>query len=415
MAFRTRTLYRSSARLVTAPLLAIVLWSVTLPAQVPHFTASTADIVAWNLSGFEAIPDDRQARVVRAIADLDPEVIAAVEVNPNEVIYNLAAQLTELGPCYNALILDQTAIQNIGVIFKCEVQVTNPRLVPNSDDGNSALRKAFAVDVRLGQFDFLLVVLHLKAGRGASDRATRSRQVAGIAGFIADATTGGQQDVLVVGDYNMIPGEDDANFSGLNPTGLLRFISSEDLTGQFSHISDGGTCNHGNLLDGFAVSQGQTTEYIEGSLRIYPIFRALGLSLCDFGRDVSDHLPLIARFRILVDDDGETSADANIRITAVLPNPVGSDNNAETVTLRNFGSGDVSLVGWRIADDDGNDFALLGSIAATATRVITLERPAMLSNDGDEVRLLSPNGIQHTVNYEGSQVHSGQTIVFATP
>lgn len=157
-------------------------------AQAPQFSGTTADVVAWNFAGFNAIPEARQAELARALADLDAEVVAAVEVNPDNVVHDVAAALTELGTCYDAIILDQTANQNIGVVFKCEVEVTNPRLVPGSDDGNRGLRSAFAVDVRMGEFDFLMVVLHLKAGRNSSERDTRNRQVQHIATFIATET-----------------------------------------------------------------------------------------------------------------------------------------------------------------------------------------------------------------------------------
>ena len=391
-------------------LAAAVLW-VPAGAAGQEFTRATATVVAWNFSGFEAIPATRQALLARVLLDLDAEVVAAVEVNPDDAIHDVAARLTELGTCYDARILDQTARQNVGLLFKCGVQVTNPRLIPGSDDGNASLRRAFAVDVRVGQFDFLMLVLHLKAGRTSSDRAIRDRQVQPIASFLAAELAGGERDVLVVGDYNMIPGADSSNFNGLNSGNLLRFISSEDLAGQFSHLAEGGSCDDGNLLDGFAVAQTHTTEYIEASLRIYPTHRVLGMSLCAFREDVSDHLPLMARFRILADDDGAgpVVAGNGVRIIALLPNPVGSDHFTEQVTLRNSGNADVSLAGWRIVDEEGNEFPLSGTIAAGATQVLTLARSAMLNNDGDEVRLLSPGGPVQTVRYDGP-VQSGQTV-----
>jgi endonuclease/exonuclease/phosphatase family metal-dependent hydrolase len=376
---------------------------------------ATGAIVAWNFAGFNAIPAARQARIARSLLDLDAEVVAAVEVNPDEAIHDVAAALTELGACYDAVILDQTATQNIGVLFKCGVLVANPRLVPDSDDGSPGLRKALAVDVRIGDFDFLLITVHLKAGRTAGDRQIRTRQAGHIAAFIAAGTAGDEKDVLVVGDYNMIPGPDSANFSALNPAGRLRFVSSEDLTGQFSHLSEGSGCDDGNLLDGFAVAAGHTTEYLEASLRIYPMNRPPGLSVCAFRDSVSDHLPLIARFRILADDDSAAAAPgAGVRIVSLLPNPSGSDNFAEQVTLQNPGGTEVSFAGWRIMDEQGNEFVLSGTIAAGATRTITLERTAMLNNGGDEVRLVAPAGLVHTMRYSGP-VPSGQAVTPAPP
>ena len=52
-----------------------------------------------------------------------------------------------------------------------------------------------------------------------------------------------------------------------------------------------------------AVSADDTDEYIDGSLRIFPLHRTYRLSLKDYAGNVADHLPLVARFVITVDDD----------------------------------------------------------------------------------------------------------------
>lgn len=266
-----------------------------------EFTRSTATVVAWNLAGFSQIPRETVPNFIPTIRDLDAEILALVEVNTDFVAAEIAAEFNDLDVCYKRKILSQSATQNIALLHKCNVQITNPRLIAGSDNGNSNLRRALALDLIVGDFDALLIVVHMKAGRSNSDRAVRDNQAAAIAAFIQAETTGSEQDVLVVGDYNMIPVQDQSNFDAMSPGNFLRFVSSEDLVGEFSHISSSG--NPGNLLDGFAVSRDHTREYIAGSLRVFPIHRALGLSLLDYRNQVSDHLPIVARFRITADDD----------------------------------------------------------------------------------------------------------------
>ena len=144
----------------------------------------------------------------------------------------------------------------------------------------------------------LLVVLHLKAGRSSSSRTKRTQQNQVIAAALAQQA---EPDVLVVGDYNMIPGQDAANFTALAPNGELRFLAAQDFPSEGTHIPTNGTM--GNHLDGYAVAAGSTVEYVEGSVRIVEAHRALGLTLGEFRNQVSDHLPLVGRFRIGVDDD----------------------------------------------------------------------------------------------------------------
>jgi hypothetical protein len=86
----------------------------------------------------------------------------------------------------------------------------------------------------------------------------------------------------------------------MSATGFLDFISSHDLREGFSHIK---STTPGNLLDGYAITKNRTAEYIPGSLRVAPIYRAMKMSLAKYRRDVSDHLPVVATFTVTRDDD----------------------------------------------------------------------------------------------------------------
>lgn len=263
---------------------------------------TTAVIAAWNLSGFGSIEAERIPNLARALADIDAEVVALSEVNPDSVVNDLVLELSKLGAAYSVKIIDQTANLNLAILYKAGVFVTEEQLIEDSDDGSSGLRKALVADVRVGQFDFKIIALHLKSGRSADSRTIRTRQNEVIADFIETATTGDEKDVLILGDYNMVPGQDAENFDALSPTDLLRFISTEELNGQISRISNPDT-GSGNLLDGYAISRDHTGEYIEKSIVIVPLPEILQVSLADYVEDYSDHFPLAARFRITVDDD----------------------------------------------------------------------------------------------------------------
>jgi endonuclease/exonuclease/phosphatase family metal-dependent hydrolase len=280
-------------------LIAFIVSSISAYAEPISYQATTANIAAWNLSGFYAIPTTKSETFANAIAYIDPEVLALVEVNPDSILDKIITELKKIGICYKKVILDQTASQNIAVLYKCDVQVTNPRLIEDSDNNNSSLRKAFVADVKIGDFDFIIISLHLKAGRGNTERSVRDNQAVAIANFIQNAVAGDEKDILVVGDYNMIPVDDASNFSNMNPNNYLSFIS-DSVASQFTHISSSGP---GNLLDGFAISKDHTDEYIAESIRIIQLHSILGLQLMEYRNTVSDHLPMEASFRITEDDD----------------------------------------------------------------------------------------------------------------
>lgn len=112
-------------------------------------------------------------------------------------------------------------------------------------------RAATTAQVKIGEFDFVLVGLHLKAGRGADATNYRNQQLGVVSGYIQGIMGTGENDIVVIGDYNMIPERDSKNFNTLNAIGFMRYVSSEKLSGQGSHIKK--NYSIGNLLDGYGL------------------------------------------------------------------------------------------------------------------------------------------------------------------
>lgn len=256
---------------------------------------TTGKVAAWNLAGFGGIPDERIAKQVEGLALLDAEVVALVEINPESALQTLQQGLADKGVSYHTSLLPQEGSLHIGVLYKDGVTVSNPRFIDGSDLGDSRRRKAFVADVRIGRFDFMLIVVHLKSGRDAENQQLRDRQAKVIGDFITECRSQSREDILLVGDFNMIPGQDVSNFHHLGGEDLMDFVSSWDLQDRYSHLLGVGRAN---LLDGFAISRTYSTEYIRGSLRIFPMHWAMDIGRERFRETVSDHLPFVASFRI---------------------------------------------------------------------------------------------------------------------
>ena len=260
-----------------------------------NFNRTTANVAAWNLAGFGRIPAARLKRQIEGLALLDAEVVALVEVNPISALETLREGLEKKGVFYEASILPQENDLHLGVLFKRGVIATNPRLMDGSDLGDPDFRKAFVVDMKIGRFDFVLIVVHLKSGRGAPEQKIRDEQAEVIGQFIKARREVSREDILLVGDFNMIPGQDVSNFHHLGGDDLMNFVSSWDLQAHYSHILSVGRAN---LLDGFAISRTYSTEYIRGSLRLFQMHWSMDIGREKFRRTVSDHLPFVASFRI---------------------------------------------------------------------------------------------------------------------
>ncbi len=264
------------------------------------FKKSTANIAAWNLEGFNGIPARRIKKQIEGLTMLDAEVVALVEINPINVLEKIKAGLEKNGVTYNSMILPQQDKLHIGVLYKEGVIATNPRLIPNSDLGDPEKRKAFVIDMKIGKFDFTIIIVHLKSGRSLPNQRIRDEQAKVIFNYIQELRVQKREDIIVTGDFNMIPGQDISNFHHLGGDDVLDFISSWDLQERFSHILEKGRAN---LLDGFAITRTYSKEYIRGSLRLFPMHWTMDIGRDEYKRTVSDHLPFMASFRIDRDRD----------------------------------------------------------------------------------------------------------------
>lgn len=260
-----------------------------------EFGQTTAKVAAWNLAGYGGIPSDRLKRQVEGLALLDAEVVALVEINPLSALDTLKQGLADKGVVYESSIMPQTSDLHIGVLYKSGVTAKNAHLLEGSDLGDPRKRKALVVEMQIGRFDFLLIVVHLKSGRGAEEQRTRDDQAKVIGRFIRERREASREDILLMGDFNMIPGQDVSNFHHLGGDDLMDFVSSWDLQDRFSHILEAGRAN---LLDGFAISRTYSTEYIRGSLRLFPMHWSMDIGRDRYRETVSDHLPFVASFRI---------------------------------------------------------------------------------------------------------------------
>ncbi len=272
-----------------------------------EFTKSTASIAAWNLAGFHGITDERLRTQAKGLSLIDAEFVTLVEIPTEQHLITLQTELLDQhGLAYDYTYLDQNAATNhplnIGILHKTGITVTNAQLLKGSNGGDPARRKAFTADVKIGKFDFHLIAVHLKSGRELASQKLRDEQCKAIGAYITDLRGDGNRnpDILLMGDFNMIPGQDISNFHHLGGDDLMDFLSSWDLQDRFSHILQAGRAN---LLDGFAISQRFSTEYIRGSLRLFPMHWTLDMGREKFRNEVSDHLPFVASFRITVDRD----------------------------------------------------------------------------------------------------------------
>ena len=274
-----------------------------------NFTHSTARFAVWNLAGFnQPRPDegviadsDKAENQALGLALLDADFVTLVEVCPITHIDWLVDRLRDdYGVEYQSTILDQpNSVLNIGFLHKPGIDVSNPRFIPESNGTAASGRLAIAVDIEIGtKFDATVVGVHLKSGRQKESQDIRDSQCEVIGDWltvIREERGRGNDLLALMGDFNMIPGQDVSNFAKLGGDDVMDFVSSWDLQDRYSHILKTG---RENLLDGFAISRTFSRDYIPGTLRLFPMHWAMKLGQAAFRDRVSDHLPFVASFKV---------------------------------------------------------------------------------------------------------------------
>ena len=142
-----------------------------------------------------------------------------------------------------------------------------------------------------GQFDFALVVVHIKPDDAAREMAALAR----LAETLVDAN---ERDVILLGDFNA----DCAYFSERDDRHPLRAPGFHWVIGNEARTAVRSACTYDRivLLDGtFGY------EYVPNSARVFRYDSAFGLKRAAQVRAVSDHFPVFAEFTITgPDDDG---------------------------------------------------------------------------------------------------------------
>jgi hypothetical protein len=127
-------------------------------------------------------------------------------------------------------------------------------------------------------------------------------------------------------------------------------------------------------------------------------------------RFVSDHFPVVVHLRM--SDAPAPTPTVAVKITSLLPNPEGNENQNEKATIKNIGTQAVNMTGWKLRDLAGQVWQLdeLGTLQPGEEKEIKRNgKPMAMNNGGDTIELLNPTGqIVQTVTYP--RVNEGEIV-----
>jgi len=147
------------------------------------------------------------AELARVIKELNADVLALQEIENQDAIKLVLNNM----PQYNAIILSTNGKQNVGFLYKKDIKIINTleykplQVIPNKT------RSGFVVTAKKGNFDFKMMIVHLKS-TSSFDNTNQLRQKSfqirnvqvGILNNWADSCLKytDERDLVILGDFN---------------------------------------------------------------------------------------------------------------------------------------------------------------------------------------------------------------------
>ena len=276
----------------------------------------TLSVVSWNVEHFVDEYDnpyidnsrennppanmaERRELLVKALRELDADVVVFQEFESDSYLQMLAeTQFPELGYRVFAALESPDWYMNVVMISRVPLGLfhsyahINTPIIGQMDQEGIPESQAFTnnrmwtAELLVNpEYSFTITGLHLKAGRGERNESWRTGQIDLLREHLETiAADNPDENMLVLGDLNTTP--DSREFSRLLGDKNPIFFDPLQGTGQFSHPSDSLFWR----IDHILPNRRMEPEMVPGSVQVIePLSREEMIQ-------ISDHLPLIARF-----------------------------------------------------------------------------------------------------------------------
>ncbi|MBI4427515.1 MAG: endonuclease/exonuclease/phosphatase family protein [Ignavibacteriales bacterium] len=283
-------------------LLLAILLSLPFPAfpqsvQVPPRSAANLLLCSWNIKWFKDTGRDLE-KLARVIANFD--ICGIIELQSDIVLEALAAELEkQTGEKWTYIQSDHTGhsayIEQFAFIWRdSKVRIASGHVGNISDFQDTFRHEPYIASFRAGNFDFRFLLLHTR-WTTEPQRAKEVEEIAKRFQFFQGLTK--EKDLILAGDFNyshgsgkMQPIKGLPNIRNLIPLGTKTTFksTSEGFASWYDHI----------FIDS------EATKEATGKGNAYDLSEGLGYtSSLDARKEISDHLPVWAEFRIDGEDD----------------------------------------------------------------------------------------------------------------
>lgn len=245
------------------------------------------EIATWNIEFFPKNGTKTINLVKDIIRDLDIDMIAVQEIASISSFNILLDSLDGWKGILSADEYSNGSYQKTGILYKSDfisVSSVHNIFLNDPDPFPRPPLSAFVEikDVNGKQYDFSIIVLHLKAFGDDPSEERRRKAIVKLEDFISkEIENGADPDFIVIGDWN-----DRVSDTGSNNV----FLPFLDNPGQYFFITD----TLKTAIDHILITSDSWGEFGDGEIERLDQLTQLGFNYDEL---VSDHLPIMARFK----------------------------------------------------------------------------------------------------------------------
>ncbi|MBM4280522.1 MAG: hypothetical protein FJ137_07100 [Deltaproteobacteria bacterium] len=254
-------------------------------------SAATFDVATWNIRNFPS-SSSTVATVADMITSLDLDLLALQEVASQAAFDELLARLPHHEGVLSSHTYSDGAYQKLAVVYRCGALAPGPPALLFSGDGGAfprpPLQVPFHYDDGTREFDFTVIVVHLKAGEDADALDRRGEAFIKLGNYLASYVASAAADeVIVLGDFNERV-EDEPGTSNwrplLDPTRFVVRTQPLADAGEASFLS-----SRNSLIDHIVTTRAFDDE-VGAGVAVIP---RVEFDVANYRAIVSDHRPVV--------------------------------------------------------------------------------------------------------------------------
>jgi exonuclease III len=252
----------------------------------------TLEIATWNIENFPA--DMSTPRYVAdLITSLDLDVLVVEEIASETAWRELLERLREHDGILSTHTYSATSYQKIGVIYRASMVTPGAPKLLFPTDAYAFPRPPLSLPITVDDhvhpsLQLELIGVHLKAGIGDDDGLRRRRAVEALDAYLrAQIDGGGEDEVIVAGDYNEIV----TTVTG--QTNLAAFLGAPERytmrTQRLAQLGEISFVPSSRMLDHITTTAGLAAELTAARV----VVPHLNTTYSGYLTYISDHLPVV--------------------------------------------------------------------------------------------------------------------------